>query len=247
MAFEKVLSHPDYRKVVKMLNNGASVRDVNKWLIDKYKGDKEKILSIPTLQTFRKRHLSLDKEVISQIRQKEKEKQKEKQKEKSLKKAERKLRAVPSYQQKIEEAANLHIDIRTEFKELLVVVKTRVRDLFDKAERGELGTNEERNFVSHLSTWQSTIEKWAKYVDKIDNTTTNETNINITIIEDQMSIMRDTIYELLHEMEPEFAIKFLDVLNNKFKQLSYRKGKQHTFEGLHNHAKVLKDAIVDGE
>jgi len=242
MAYEKILTHPNVNKIVKMLSNGMGVRQVSKWLKEKHPKDNKKHITPTTLQKFRKEHLNIDKEAIKLIRQAEKEKKAEKAEKKAIKK----LKSLPSYKEKIEEAANVHVDVRSNLRDLLVLVKSRVEDLFDRASRGELSVNEEANLHKYFTSWTSTIQQWAKYVDQIADKTI-ETNINITVIEDQMSVIREAVREILLEMDSEMASKFLDKLNEKLSALSYRTGRSGSLNSISKTTKQISANISDVE
>src|SRR5271154_5728363 len=63
----KLLNHPDHELIIKMLNDGESVRKVETYLKEKYPKNKNMHLSLPTIQTFRKDHLNLESKVLKDI------------------------------------------------------------------------------------------------------------------------------------------------------------------------------------
>jgi hypothetical protein len=225
MSFEKILTHPDKNTIVKMLAQGQGVRMVSKYLREKYPSDKKMHISVPTLQAFRRQKLNLEGEALEAVKQATKERAVEKQEKHN----DTKLKRLPAYQEKIKEIVDYHVDIQKELKELFVLAKARMEDLFDKAARGEITINEEANLQRYFQIITTNIERWAKYVEK---------NVNITVIEEQMSVMRDAVREIIGEMSPDLALKFLDRLSQKMATLSYRPKSNTTFAGLKNDVEI---------
>lgn len=241
-SFNKILTHPDKNDIVRMLSRGQGVRAVAKHLKEKHPNDKSLHVSVPTLQKFRREKLNLEKEVISQL----KEAEKEKKEQKEIKKEDAKLRKIPAYKEAVQKAADVHIDIRTELSEMITLVKSRIEDLFDKAEAGEATINEEANLQKYFPILANSLDKWMKYVEKVADQTI-ETNVNITIIEDQMSVIREAVKETLEELDPSLTLKFLDNLSRKMESLNYRRPPQLQLETMHKRVHKLHEEITDGE
>jgi len=239
----KILSHPDKSTIIRMLSEGQGVRKVAGFLKEKYKKPEEKKyhVSVPTLQTFRKKHLNLEGEALEVIKQAAKEKRhivKDK-------KDSAAVRKLPVYKEKVKEIIGYHVDIQNELKELLILVKARIEDLFDKAAAGEITINEEANLQRYFQIVTTTIERWAKYIEKIADKTVETTNVNITVIEDQMSIMREAIREVISEMDPDMAVKFLDTLNHKITTLSYKRKPETSFQEIRSDVAQLSATVEE--
>lgn len=243
MSFEKILGHPDKNLIVRMLTQGHGVRAVAKEIKNLHPKDKKLHLSVPTLQKFRKEKLNLEGDALDAIKQATKEKKVIKQ----GKKEDTQLRKIPAFREAVEKAANIHVDIRQELQELLITVKSRVEDLFDRAANGTLSVNEEANLHKYFMGWTTTIQQWAKYVDKIADRTV-ETNINITIIEDQISALRSAVREVIEEeMDQETASRFMHSLSQKISELSYKQRHHNSMEEIHNNTQALAAKIQDVE
>jgi hypothetical protein len=239
MSFNKILSHPDKNTIVRMLTQGQGVRKVAKYLKDKYPDDRKMHISVPTLQKFRKDKLQIEGEVLDQIKQETKKKKEEKED----KKADTQLRRTPAYKEAVQKAAEMHVDIRQELSELMALIKTRIEDLFDRAADGEITVNEEANLQKYFPILGNTLNQWMKYVEKVADQTI-ETNINITVIEDQMALMREAIRDTFADMDPALAIKFLDNLNMKMERLHYQK-QPMSFEQIHQGTQKLGKKMID--
>ena len=237
MSFKKIMEHPDKKLIIRKLTKGEGVRKVSNFLKEKYPKDKTKHVSFVTLQKFRNEKLKIEGEALEIIKQETKEK--------IEKKEDKEIKKTSAYKAKVKEIVDYHVDIQNEIKELLILAKARLEDLFDRAAIGELTISEEKNLLTYFQIITATIEKWAKYVEKIADRTV-ETNVNITVIEDQMSHMRTAVYEVIKEMEPNLAINFLDKLNLKLEEASYRKNDQ-SFDQIKNEAKMLTAQVEELE
>ncbi len=234
MVFEKILLHPDKNLIVRLLMKGEGVRSISKMLKEKYPDNKKLHVNANTLQDFRSKKLKIEGDALEAI----KEETKKRTEMKDEKKEDTKIRQLPAYKEKIKEVIDYHVDLQNELKELLVLIKSRIEALFDKAASGQITTNEEANLQKYFASWTTTVERWAKYIEKIADKTV-ETNVNINVIEDQMSLIREAIRETLNEFEPDVAIKFIDKLNSKISNLSYRKPKQMGFNDIKKDVKML--------
>lgn len=238
--FPKILTHPKKNWIVKMLKGPLGVREISNRLKEMYPDDKRKCLSPTTLQKFRKEHLKVEGEALQYM----KDVAREKKLEKDVKKEHTQVKYMPAYKEKVKEAVDLHLDIREQLAKLSLIIESRMEALFNKAQEGEATTNQERNLQGYFNTYITLIEKWAKYIDKVADQKI-ETNINVTVIEDQMSLLREAIRETMMEMNPNLRILFMEKLDTKMKDLSYRK-EPHKFEKIQKDLKLIDATIEDG-
>jgi len=239
-SFKKILSHPDRNTIVRMLTQGQGVRAVAKAIRELQPNNKKLWVSVPTLQKFRKEKLSLEGKALEEVKLLAKEKKELKE----IKKEETQLKRIPAYQEKLQEAIDLHVDIPQQLRELLVLVKARVEDLFNKSANGDLSINEEANLHKYFASWTTTIQQWAKYVDRIADRTT-ETNINITVIEDQMAVIRETVREVMGEMSPVLALKFYDKLSARMDGLAYSPKKEESLSSMRDNTKNILEVHIE--
>jgi deoxyadenosine/deoxycytidine kinase len=218
MPFPKIMEHPDKNRIVKWLRDGKGVRWVSRQLREMYPDDKSRQLSVPTLQSFRKAHLRLDGDALGDI----KKAAREHANEKALSKEHTEVRNLPSYKQKLAEIVDLHIDIKKGLVAMEALITARLEELFDTLhQRREFSIDKEKLLQGYFDRYFIMIDKWAKYVEKVADFRV-EANINVTVIQDQMAVMRQAVQELLQEMDPDMAISFLGRLNGKMRQLNYR-------------------------
>lgn len=237
--YTKIATHPDRSTIIRMLNQGQGVRKISRFLKEKYPGEKKLHVSTVTLQDFRKNKLNIQGDALLQI----KKAQREKKEEREEKKSETKIKTIPAYREAIQKAAEMHVDIRQELSEMIVLIKTKMEEFFDKASDGEATRTDEELLQKYFPLLGEALAKWMKYVEKVADQTV-ETNINITVIEDQMAVIRDAVRETFMDMDPALAIKFLDNLNKKMDALQYKR-QPLSFDSLHNQTKKLSSKVID--
>ena len=66
---KKILRHPDKEEIIRMLNDGESVRAINAHFKKKYPRNKSLWISTVTLQEFRKTNLNLEGRVLKDIQE----------------------------------------------------------------------------------------------------------------------------------------------------------------------------------
>lgn len=234
--FSKIIKHPEKRKIIKWLSDGMGVREVERRLKEKYPNDKSFQITAPTLQKFRKQYLKIEGEVLKEI--------KHMRDEGGVSKAEdlteKEIHQLPAYKKKLLEAAEFHVDLQKEISELVVLSKGRLEVMYNKVMSEEgLSTNQEKNLQNWFKLSLEMLDKHAKYVEKIGEKT-GETNINITLIEDQVGIIKEAIKEIIMELEPGLAMKFIDKINGKMKELTFKR-EESSFEEIKNETKMLSN------
>lgn len=240
MSFGKILNHPSADLIIRKLSNGESVREVSSLIEEMYPNNKKLHVSYLTLQRFRKEHLKIEGDALEVI----KEATKEKHLEQETKKEHTQVKKFPSYKEKLQEAVNLHIDVKQQLASLHSLIMSRAEDLFDKLSLGQGTKSDEDNLQKYFNTYIIVLEKWAKYIDKIADYTV-ETNINVTVIENQMAILRESVWEIMRELEPTVAVKFLEKLDQKMKNFQYKQDKKITFKEINSDVKTLTAQIEE--
>jgi len=217
MAFPKLLTHPQKDMIVKLLLEGRGVRYVSKTLKEMYPNDKKLQVSVPTLQAFRKEHLKLEGDALEEIKKAKRKTEidKEKQREHT------KVRNLPSYRKKLEEVVDVHVDIKKSLAQIDTLIRARLEDFFDRAQEGTASIKEEQLLQGYFDRYFVMLDKWAKYVDKLVDHRV-EQNVNITIINEQMALLRSAVHNVLMNMDSEAAIKFSTELGKEMENLSYR-------------------------
>jgi hypothetical protein len=214
----KILHHPDKEEIIEWLTQGVSVREVANRLEQRYprKNQAHKRVSASTVQAFKAQHLNLKGKVLEDI----KEHTRLAQQLVNLHSAQEEVASTSAYQQAIAKIAEQELNTNEQIVKVFYIVESRIEDLFERVSSGEfLNKDAERLLQGYLDQFMKAFEQHKKYIEGHKETT--ETNININIMNDQVSIMREAIRETLLEVEPELAIIFMDKLNSKMRDLVY--------------------------
>jgi hypothetical protein len=211
---KKVLNHPDKEDMIKRLLGGDSVKEVERWLKEKYPRSKRLHVSYMTLQKFRADHLNLKGDVLGDIKNRRTELDKE------AIEAETKMviHNSSAYQQKIEEIADGKLDVSKRLLELDSLINSRLEFYYNLLENG--GTlREDKIFIEYINTMKGLMQDWKKYVEGVADKRI-EHNININVVSEQARILKETVIDVLGEMSPELITVFVEKLEVKTRTLT---------------------------
>jgi len=209
----KILNHPDKERIIEKLLSGESVKEIETWLEKKYPRSKRLHISYMTLQKFRSENLNIKGEVLEDIKNKKTEIDK-----KHLE-IETKMIVQNSnaYQKKIDEIASSELDVTRRLLEMDRLVNSRIEYYFNMLETGG-SIKEDRIFLEYVNTMKSLMQDWKKYIEGFADKKI-EHNININIVNEHAKILKETILEILREMDPKLISIFVEKLNYKMKKL----------------------------
>lgn len=212
------MKHPDKEEIISKLNDGESVRAVEAWLKEKYPNNKNMWITSVTLQTFRKDKLNLEGKVLKDIQEaKEVEKRKI---EETMR--QRQLEATNAYQDKINEIANTQLDVHTQIAQLNSVVESRIAYWYNMIASGEeLPAKADTELRKYIDQQVSILQQYKKLVEGMADKTIDY-NVNVTVFNDQISLIRDAIRDTIAELGTEQAMVFMDKLSRRLNRTSYR-------------------------
>jgi len=212
------MKHPDKEEIIEMLNNGESVRGIEAQLKEKYPNNKKLWLSSVTLQTFRKTKLQLEGKVLKDIQEVGRT-QKQQLEEQGR---QQQLEASDAYRKKISEIADSKLDVARKILQLDAVIETRMEYWYNAVSSGEAvaskGDKELRQFIDRQ---MALLGQYKKFVEGMADKTVDY-NVNVTVMNDQIDVLRDVIRECIAEFEPDVALRFMENLKHKLGALSYR-------------------------
>ena len=212
----KVLKHPDKEDIVKKLLNGDSVKEVERWLKKKYPRSKRLHISYMTIQKFRSDYLNIKGEVLEDIKNKRAEIQKD------VDDAETRmiLSNSTNYKDKIEEIASSELDVSKRLLELDALITSRIEYYYNLLQSG--GTiREDKIFLEYINTLKSLMQDWKKYIEGFADKKI-EHNVNISVINDQVKVIQEVVYEVLQEMSPELIPIFVNKVNSRVENMEYK-------------------------
>lgn len=213
----KILRHPSKEEIIKKLLNGESVKEVEKWLKKKHPKSKRLQISYMTLQKFRKEHLHLEGEVLENIKQARSEKDID---TKALE-ARAIIAGSSSYQEKINEIASNELDANRRLMELMTLIAARMEYYFNMLNTG-IGGNikQDKVFIDLINTQRGLLQDYFKYVEGVADKKI-EHNINVNVINEQVTILKNIVYEVLQNMDPNLIPIFVDKINQRMGGLEH--------------------------
>lgn len=214
----KILNHPDKEAIIKWLTEGVSVRDVEARLAQRYPKRNQSHLRISssTIQAFKANHLNIKGKVLDDI----KTHTRLAQQLVKMRQAEEEVQSTSAYQEAISKIAENELNTSEQIIKVFYIVENRIEALFNKVNEGDfINRDVEKLLQGYLDQLMKAFEQHKKYIEGHKDTT--EHNININIMNDQVTVLREAIRETLSETEPELAVKFMEKLNTKMRNLVY--------------------------
>jgi hypothetical protein len=263
MSSRKIYFHPDKEEIARMMLNGISVQRIEKWLIEKYPDKKEYWISIPTLQGFRKDGLKLDKEALHKIKNEAASKVQDK-RDRAIKDADDEDAIIQSifavsdpteniikpiaqssatYREKIGSVSELNIDVTRKIVELDALITSRMEYYFNRANEGEdpeSNIKYDRVLVEYIKQQGELYRDWKRLIEGLAEQNV-DTSVHLEIVQEHVSIIRDTVRELLNDIDPSLALVFLERLTEKLNAIEYR----HQTIDIPAQAKKLDKQIIE--
>jgi hypothetical protein len=229
----KLLQHPDKEEIISQLVNGTPVRDVAEYLRLKYPGEDNSHLrvSFSTIQNFKKNYLDLDGQVARDVRAAASHALSEQRVEEGRAVVEK----SSAYQKKIGEIVDGKLDVQKEILKAFALLEARIEHFYNLLSNYEFpNSREERVFQGYIDQLIKLLESYKKYVEGYSESV--EHNININVMNDQISMVREAVRQSLEDTSPDLAIRFMDNLNKNMKTLEYGQGTGY----------VLGEAVISG-
>lgn len=211
----KILNHPDKEEIISKLLAGSSVKEIEAWLKKKHPRTKRLHVSYMTLQKFRAENLNLKGNVLEDIKNRRTDLTKD-----SVE-AEAKMIIAnsSSYKQKIEEIASSNLDVTKRLLEMDALINSRIEFYFNLLQQGG-SIKEDKIFIEYINTMKSIMQDWKKYIEGFADKKI-EHNININIVNEYAQALKSCVIEVLKELDPELTFKFINLLDNRLRQIEY--------------------------
>lgn len=213
----KVSRHPDKKEIIKRLLAGESVKKIEEWIKSKYPRNRKYHISYMTLQKFRVNHLNIKGELLEDI------KNRRYQDDIENEKAEIKVALLNSseYQKQIEQIVSNEIDVNRKLLEMEKLISSRLEYYFNViSSGGSMNQNADKVFLEYINSMRSILADWKKYVEGVADKKI-EHNVNIQVVDTQVKVLKEAMFEVLNEMDPQLILIFMDKLNKKMQQLNY--------------------------
>lgn len=214
----EIANHPDRARIMELLNSNIPLDEIVKAINKKYSRlqDKDKRISLPALEKTKR----IFKAYKVQTESKE-EKAAQKINDNFLKKAGAEVN--DNYTALEEKAKTTDIHVESQISTILVVLEERTKRLYNTISNNDyISEKDEKAFITNVQTLIAALEKLNKFRNEERAlNSANNTNININIMNDQLSIIRGAIKETLMALDPSMALLFMSKLNEKLNGMNY--------------------------
>jgi len=213
----KISRHPDKKEIISRLLNGDSVKKTEEWIKSKYPRAKRYHISYMTLQKFRANHLNIKGDLLEDI------KNRRHQDDIDAEKNEVRVALLNSseYQKKIEEIVSKEIDVNRRLLEMEALISSRLEYYFNiVSSSNNPNTFNDKMMLDYINALRSILADWKKYIDGFADKKI-EHNVNIQVVDTQVKILKEAVFEVLTEMDPQLILQFMDKLNQKMQSLNY--------------------------
>lgn len=221
---KKVLAHPDHEEIIKKFLNGESVKDVRAWLLKKYPKKKRLWVSYATLQNFRKDNLNIDGEILENI--------KEAKKLQDLEQQDLKIKSVLSnsnaYQDKLNEIVSEKLDTNRKLLEMMALIGSRIEYYFNSVVK-DPDLRNDKMLMELLNTQRGLVQDWKKYVEGVADKKI-EHNININVVNEQVTVLKNIVFEVLQELDPSLILVFVEKINSRLTDIRYGSPQYETYQ-----------------
>lgn len=240
----KILNHPDKEEIISRLNSGSSIRKTCAWLKEKYPNNKKLWISTVSLQHFRKTRLELDGKILRDIQDAAAVQQRaiDEQQKQAL------LEQTNAYRDKIDAIASTHLDTAKKILQLDAIIESRIEYWFNAIKNGDAVAQQgDKQLQQYMDRMMNLLAQYKKFVEGMADHTVQH-NVNITVMNEQISLIREVIRDVLQEFNPDVAMMFVDKLNKKLNELEYSQDipKKLTSGDLRTiEAEILSDEELD--
>jgi len=235
------MKHPDKEEIIRMLNNGESVRKVSAWTQEKYPTNKSLHLSTVTLQKFRKDNLQLEGKVLKDIQEAATVQQR------ALEEQQRQvqLESTNAYQNAISEIAGTHLDVARKILQLDKIIEDRMEYWFNAIKSGDATPQQaDKEMRQYMDRQMMLLQQYKKFIEGIADKTI-EHNVNITVMNEQIAVIRDVIRDVISEFSPDLAMIFMEKLNRRLNTLEYAPPKTEVIDG--KELKAIEAEVLSDE
>ncbi|MCZ2224510.1 MAG: hypothetical protein LC122_12875 [Chitinophagales bacterium] len=218
---DKILDHPDKDEIISKLLIDTSPKNIHNWLSSKYSnpGENKLILSERSLKDFKDNYLNLYKRIEDDILKTKFEKISPGQK---LNLA---LSENKTYRSKILELADNKLDVEKMLANAIIAIESRAADVFDDISTNPINFKIDKTLIEYFDLLGNLIEKYynMKRDQELDQRqaqqVVNNTQINIQVLDQHMTVFYEVVREVLAEMNLEQSMKFIELVNSKISKL----------------------------
>lgn len=234
--FKKILDHPEKQLIISKLCSGDSPKSIAIYLKNKYSKPDENHLriGISLLEEFVNKYgakygfiKTIAKEDISSKLDKE---------------IAQSLLNNQEWRDRVASVTDEEINLRQKLGKILTILEVRAEQLFDKIQENPGDVKKDYVFDKIMNTLLLAIDR----IDKIQNNRPDikiEHTYTVQMVEQHTAAFQDAIRKVLQRMSPEFAIMFMEYLNEEM--TSMRPTLSDNSAAANKKAMVIESSITD--
>ena len=211
--FDKLLTHPEKSLIIEKLLKGESPKDIAMYLKLKYTDVDQKhlVLNQHMLKDFLDQHANLYEQIEKDI----KDTKAGKFKNTGLSEA---VINNKTYRERIADLAETRIDVEKSIERCILMIEQRLEQIFDKTQMNPLSTKNDHILIKI----QETLLRGLDSYDKIKNNRPDQViqhNFTVQMLDQHVGLFQEAVREILMEMNPEDASKFIEKLSAKMEKI----------------------------
>lgn len=220
----KIMEHPDRDIIVRWLSENVNPKEIAKRLADKYPLEHQRHLrpGWRTVYSFKSDFMPNGKLLLSVV---EASKKGTNFPQWNTNKSEMRdeLMKTDAYQQALAKIVDEEINVKRKLIEVMSLMEDRLRAIYNKiSNNGEkINNNDERIFLEYLKNLQILLQQHDQ-TNRADRAeAAQNVNVNISVVSEQASIIKDAVRETLDGVDPALAIEFMERFSMKMREVQY--------------------------
>ena len=212
MDFSLLQNHPDVEEIMNKLLSGVDPKDVCDLLKLRYPEVEQAHLrlSLKLLKDF------LSSPYLDYVKQAENDLIAVKFGKKIDKKISKSLLNNKTYQERLNEALDEKIELSNRFKDLDVLFRSRMEQVFDRIQEDPSVINGKTDYVliKYAEQYLNLLEKYNRHVNNKPDQVVQH-NHAVVHVDQYAFAIQEAIRDVLAEMDPAFSLSFIEKLSNK--------------------------------
>jgi hypothetical protein len=90
---------------------------------------------------------------------------------------------------------------------------------------------EDKMFIELLNTQRGLVQDWKKYVDGVADKKI-EHNINLNVVNEQVTVLKNIVFEILQQMDPRLVPIFIEKINSRLSDMNYGSNQYQQYKQL---------------
>lgn len=213
---EQIISHPDKDELISKMLQSVSSEDIHQNLKVRYGDvDKQYVLSVKTLETFKKNSLNIYQDIYQDLH-----KTSNALRTQTPESLDLSIKSSSQYKKAMLQLANNELDIKTMLGNLILSVENRIAQITDLIQRDpeNIDTRSERLLTEYIDRLTNALEKWHKYILLVPDHV-SQVNVSVQHINQQTTVFYEAIRNVLARMDIEASLLFMELFKEEMDKI----------------------------